>query len=345
MTKKAINIIILLSTLVGVSTIYFHYSAGLTVYQAIIDSTVSTMLLTGFSTGLLQLYRFVHFELDGLLKFIVIHLMSGVIVSIFWVNATQLVLFQVFINDPAYQTFFKTNLVTRFFFGLILYFTFTAFIYLIQAYFKNIESIKNEESLKRQLLEAELNVLKLQVNPHFIFNTLNSISALTQIDPTLSTVMTEKLAKFIRLSLENKELMLIPLCDEIENIKRYLDIEQVRFEEKMEVLFLIREESKLIKIPSFILVPVIENAIKHGVQQAMNRVTITISTSVEQDHLQITVTNTLENGNPKNPVGLGVGINNVKERLKLHYDKSATVSIRNYDNLFSLSMAIPLEKK
>jgi sensor histidine kinase YesM len=317
---------------------------GLTVYQAIIDSTLSTMLLTGFSTGLLQLYRFVQFELEVLLKFIVIHLLAGIIVSIFWVNATQVVLFQVFINDPSYQTFFRTNFVTRFFFGLILYFTFTAFIYLIQAYFKNIESIKKEESLKTQLLEAELNVLKLQVNPHFIFNTLNSISALTQIDPALATVMTEKLAKFIRISLENKELSLIPLRDEIENIKRYIEIEQVRFEEKMEVTFTISEETKIIKIPSFILVPVIENAIKHGVQPAINKVKITISTSLEKDHLAITVNNTLENGNPKSSIGLGVGITNVKERLKLHYNESATVSVRNYGNLFSLSISIPLEQ-
>lgn len=89
----------------------------------------------------------------------------------------------------------------------------------------------------------------------------------------------------------------------------------------------------------------IENAIKHGVQPAMNKVIITISTSLEREYLQIAVTNTLENGNPKNPIGLGVGINNVKERLKLHYDKWATLSIRNYDNLFSLSLVIPMENK
>jgi sensor histidine kinase YesM len=313
----------------------------ITLYQAITDSVISTMLLTGFSGGLLQLYRFVHFELDGLLKFIIIHLLAGIIVSVFWVNTSKLLLFQL-ISDTSYQAFFKTNFVTRFFIGLLLYFTFTAFIYLIKEYFKNLERIKNEEALKTKLLESELNVLKLQVNPHFIFNTLNSISALTHIDPKLSAIMTEKLAKFIRISLEAKERVLIPLSEEIANIKRYLDIEQVRFGEKMIVQFHIAANAELIKIPSFILVPIVENAIKHGVQTSTSTATVEITAMLEPNYLSIVVSNTVEKSEVNIKPGLGVGLANVRDRLKLQYNDEASFSVRNYDNKFIVNFSFPI---
>ncbi|GAB1350286.1 hypothetical protein MASR1M107_25010 [Ignavibacteriales bacterium] len=343
MTKKALNIIILLITLAGVSTLYLHYTTGITVYQAIVDSVISTMLLTGFSGGLLQLCRFVSFELDGLLKFIVIHLIAGVIVSIFWVITSKMVIFNLFIDDAAYQLFFRTNLFTRFFFGLILYFTFTAFIYLIQAYFKNIENIKHQEALKTKLLEAELNMMKLQVNPHFIFNSLNSISSLTRLDPKLSILMTEKLASFIRLALASKEKELIPLAEEIENVKRYLDIEQVRFGEKMVLEFLISKESEQVLVPTYFLVPLLENAIKHGVQPATIPIKIGVFSEMNSGLLKIEVKNDLENLSDLKKTGLGVGLQNVSDRIRLHFPEKGSFTIQKNENSFTATIIIPGE--
>ncbi|MCA0389234.1 MAG: histidine kinase [Bacteroidetes bacterium] len=345
MTKKALNIIILLITLAAVSTLYLHYTTGITVLQAITDSVISTMLLTGFSGGLLQLCRFVKFELDGLIKFIVIHLIAGIIVSVFWVIASKLIIFNLLISDAAYQSFFQKNFITRFFIGLILYFTFTAFIYLIQAYFKNIENIKNQEALKTKLLESELNMMKLQINPHFIFNSLNSISALTHIDPKLSVVMTEKLAGFIRLALASHDRELIPLHEEIENIKRYLDIEQVRFDDKMIVKISTSKDSEMVPVPSYILVPVLENAIKHGVQPSTVPVEIDINAELIDEMLKIEIRNGLDGVQAAKKTGLGVGLQNVRDRIRLHFRDNGSFTVLKKENSYTATILIPVENR
>lgn len=340
MTRKALNIIVLLITLAAASAFFLYYNGGITFWQAVIDSVISTVLFTGFSVGLFQLYRFVPFELDRLEKFIVIHLFAGVLVSIFWANLSSLILPNLIFSDQAYLRFFSENFVTRFFIGLILYFTFTAFIYLIKAYFKNIESIRTEEALKARLLEAELNILKLQVNPHFIFNSLNSIAALIRLDPDLSAVVVEKLARFIRLSLEAKEKPVVALHEEIENIKRYLEIEQIRFGERLKVEYSITEAAGRIYVPSFILLPLVENAVKHGVQSVAGEVYINFNASISDGQATIKVTNNTGEATAKRP-GLGTGLGNVRELLRLNYGDNAAMSVNADGDAFSVCIKIP----
>jgi len=340
LTRKALNIITLLVTLAAVSAFFLYYNGGITILQAVTDSVISTVLFTGFSVGLFQLYRFVPFELDRLEKFIVIHLTAGVLVSIFWANLSSVILPNLIFSDPGYRQFFAENFVTRFFIGLILYFTFTAFIYLIKAYFKNIESIRTEEALKARLLEAELNILKLQVNPHFIFNSLNSISALTRLDPALSAVVTEKLARFIRLSLEAKEEPLITLNKEIENIKRYIEIEQIRFGDRLRVEYTLGEGTGDLKVPSFLLLPLAENAIKHGVQSLTGEAWISFDASVNDGKAAIKVTNNTGEVTGKRP-GLGTGLSNARDILRLNYGPDAGLNVVTKGDEFTVVITLP----
>lgn len=342
MTRKSLNIIVLLITLAAASAFFLYYNGGITFWQAVIDSVISTVLFTGFSVGLFQLYRFVPFELDRLEKFIVIHLTAGVLVSIFWANLSSLILPNLFFSDPAYRLFFSENFVTRFFIGLILYFTFTAFIYLIKAYFKNIESIRTEEALKARLLEAELNILKLQVNPHFIFNSLNSIAALIRLDPDLSAVVVEKLARFIRLSLEAKEKPVVTLHEEIENIKRYLEIEQIRFGDRLKVEYSVDGSAGGLKVPSFLLLPLAENAIKHGVQSLESDAYIRFNARVNDGQAVIMVSNNTSEVTGKRP-GLGTGLSNSRELLRLHYRENSGLNIAVQDEEFSVIINLPAE--
>ncbi len=342
MTRKALNIITLLITLAAVSAFFLYYNGGITLWQAVTDSVISTVLFTGFSVGLFQLYRFVPFELDRLEKFIVIHLTAGVLVSIFWANLSSIILPNLIFSDPEYLRFFSENFVTRFFIGLILYFTFTAFIYLIKAYFKNIESIRTEEALKARLLEAELNILKLQVNPHFIFNSLNSISALTRLDPALSAVVTGKLASFIRLALEAKEKPVVTLHEEIENIKRYLEIEQIRFGDRLKVEYSLGEGVGDLKVPSFLLLPLAENAIKHGVQSLTGEAFIRFQASISDGEAVIKVSNNTGEVTGKRP-GLGTGLSNARDILRLNYGSGAGLNITAKGDEFTVTINLPVE--
>lgn len=344
MTRKALNLITLLVLLAVASSLFLFYNTGITMWQAVTDSVISTILLTGFSAGLFQLYRFVPFELDRLEKFIVIHLTAGVLVSVFWTNLTSLVLPNLIFSDPVYLRFFSANFVTRFFIGLILYFTFTAFIYLIKAYFKNIESVRTEEALKARLIEAELNILKLQVNPHFIFNSLNSVAALVRLDPGLSTVVIEKLAKFMRLSLEAKQKPFVTLDEEINNVKRYLEIEQIRFGNRMKVEYIVKPETNRVEVPSFLLLPLAENAVKHGVESLSGEALIRLKAEKSHDFLLLSVSN--NTGEPTGrKQGLGSGLKYTGELLRLNYGSGAEVNFTSGNGEFTVTLNIPLDKK
>jgi len=344
LTRKALNLITLLVVLAVTSSLFLFYNTGITMWQAVTDSVISTILLTGFSAGLFQLYRFVPFELDRLEKFIVIHLTAGVLVSVFWTNLTSLVLPNLLFSDPVYLRFFSDNFVSRFFIGLILYFTFTAFIYLIKAYFKNIESVRTEEALKARLIEAELNILKLQVNPHFIFNSLNSVAALVRLDPGLSVVVIEKLAKFMRISLEAKHKPFVTLEEEINNVKRYLEIEQIRFGDRMKVEYRVKPGTNRVQVPSFLLLPLAENAVKHGVESLTGDALIQLNAEANDDLLLISVSN--NTGEPAvTKQGLGSGLKNIGELLRLNYGSDAGVTFTSGNGEFTVTLNIPLDKK
>ncbi len=343
MTRKALNLITLLVVLAVASSLFLFYNTGITMWQAVTDSVISTILLTGFSAGLFQLYRFVPFELERLEKFIVIHLTAGVVVSVFWTNLTSIVLPNLLFTDPAYQRFFTENFVTRFFIGLILYFTFTAFIYLIKAYFLNIESVRTEEALKAQLIEAELNILKLQVNPHFIFNSLNSVAALVRLDPGLSATVIEKLAGFIRLSLEAKQKHFLTLEEELNNVKKYLEIEQVRFGERMKTVYDISPGTSEVKVPSFILLPLAENAVKHGVETLSEDAFIRWSTKIDHDRLLISVVNNTGEVTGRKS-GLGSGLKNIGDILRLNYGSEAGMNVNSGNGEFTVTLNLPMDK-
>ena len=181
---------------------------------------------------------------------------------------------------------------------------------------------EEENALKAEALakEAELKMLRYQLNPHFLFNSLNSASALISENPPQAERMINELSDFLRYSLVNTKIGAVKLKDEIEAIKNYLNIEQARFEEKLQINFDIAPEAENFSLPNFLLHPLVENAVKYGMQTSKLPLQIDIKAGKKNDILFIEISNTgkwhRSNGATPQSTGTQVGIENVRKRLE-----------------------------
>jgi len=305
------------------------------------DTLVFNLILSGLGLSFWYSARFITLDKHNLTKIISTHILGGVFLTIVWLFLGYNIINIFIINTDDYTKFFYETLSWRFLIGLLIYFLITSFYYIITYYTGFQEKLVTENKFKNLATEAELKSLKFQINPHFIFNSLNSLSALTTIDPKKAKVMIQKLADFLRFTLSNNEIQKNKLYDELKNIKLYLEIEKIRFEDKFEYLEKINEECKQVLVPNMILQPLIENAIKHAVYETLEKVTLTLSCTRENDYLHIKLSNNFDSESAHNK-GPGIGLKNIEERLKLLYGRDNLLKIKKTDDTFSVSMYIPL---
>ncbi|MEM7299273.1 MAG: histidine kinase, partial [Bacteroidota bacterium] len=177
-------------------------------------------------------------------------------------------------------------------------------------------------------------------NPHFIFNSLNSISALTTTIPEDAREMVIKLSDFLRYSLGKENSELNPLKQEIQNVSIYLDIEKVRFGEKLKFEKIVKEDCLNVKVPNLILQPLIENAIKYGVYDSIEAVTIRLNCEKKEDLLFIRIHNNFDKESVASK-GEGIGLNNVRKRLQLVFGRADLLEINKGKDQFEVTLKIP----
>jgi two-component system LytT family sensor kinase len=192
------------------------------------------------------------------------------------------------------------------------------------------------EEQSRLLLEARLDALQRQINPHFLFNTLNSIASLIRSKPDLAREMIVKLSHILRVLLRDRDAF-VPLREELDFTDDYLDIEVVRFGEKLRVVKEIAPDTLDIIVPSMLLQPLIENSIKHGLEPRISGGTITLRSRIADGRLLLEIEDDgvgIEPGGPTtHPVsglvreGSGIGMRNVRERIQVLYGDEAHVDI------------------
>ena len=208
-------------------------------------------------------------------------------------------------------------------------------------YYNNLqEKIKNEANLNTLIKEAELKALRSQINPHFLFNSLNSISSLTLSDSSKAQTMTIKLSEFLRYSLKQGDKKLTTLEEEIYHINLYLDIEKVRFNKRLNYFFEIEENISNLLLPVMILQPLFENAIKHGVYNTSELVNIEMKAFVKENMLNIIIKNNFDKSFSYKK-GTGTGIKNVQERLFLIYTSRNLIEIKKEDEFFEVKLLFP----
>jgi LytS/YehU family sensor histidine kinase len=193
-----------------------------------------------------------------------------------------------------------------------------------------------------QATAARLAALRYQLNPHFLFNTLNAVSsAVITNRNTEAEAMLEKLAEFLRVTLAADPEALIPLEDELATIQAYLEIESVRFRDRLGVDFSCPDELRGAVVPSFILQPLIENAIKHGVSQASGSVTVRLEAARDGDDLIVLVEdNARRLGEPAR--GPGLGLKNIRQRLQVLYGSRGVLQTTAREQGFLALVRMPL---
>lgn len=198
-------------------------------------------------------------------------------------------------------------------------------IYFGFEYWKQLQA-ERENALQAKLLAetAQLEMLRYQLNPHFLFNALNSIRASVDEDKTRAKQMITQLSEFLRHSLLTSKKREIPLREEVEAVKNYLAIEKIRFEEKLEVEFDVEARTEDFKVPYFLLNPLVENAVKHGLQTSAKPLKIKISAKIIENRLFLEIINSGKLTDNFNLNGTKIGLRNVRERLeKLFPGKSS----------------------
>ncbi len=217
---------------------------------------------------------------------------------------------------------------------LMLYFFVLSSIYMVDFYQHfQAEQLKSSE-LKAALATSQLNALKMQIHPHFLFNTLNSISALMHEDIKAADKMVARLGDFLRMTLENSGDREVSLKQEMDFARRYLEIESVRFQDRLVVEMNIDPETLAARVPNLILQPIVENAIKHGISRQTKVGSLIISSNRHGDRLQIRVEDSgpglqPSNGNGKGSKSAGIGLANTRERLAHLYEENYRFEIKN----------------
>lgn len=189
------------------------------------------------------------------------------------------------------------------------------------------------------LREAELYKLRQQLQPHFLYNSLNSINALTMIDPAKAQDMIGKLSDFLRSSVKREGQELIPVSEEMAYIEAYLSIEAVRFGDRLHVEFN-KEGIDDAHLPPFLLQPLLENAIKFGLYGKTGAVTISVHIRMDSNVLNITITNPYD-GDSFLPKGTGFGLKGIERRLYLIYARTDLLETKKTESLFITTLKIP----
>jgi len=189
--------------------------------------------------------------------------------------------------------------------------------------------------------EAELNKLRHQLQPHFLFNSLNSVYALTIVNPSEAGTMITKLAAFLRGTLKRDDEVWVSVADEMEYIQLYLDIEKVRFSHRLSIDAEIAEETLGLCLPGTLLQPIVENAIKFGLYNTSNAITITIKVKLENKALVVCVANPFD-PEMKASKGTGFGLSAIRRRLYLLFADSNLLQTEIQDNnLYITTLKIP----
>lgn len=267
---------------------------------------------------------------------IAIHMLIAAVFSFLWYSTY--IFAMKLVTPPGGEEFIYYDLVYWFLLNFdklfLLYLSTTIITYAYYYIQRDRDNKINQSKMANQLLEARLKMLKSQLHPHFLFNTLNSITSLMDMDIKKAKSMTVDLADLLRHVLAHKDNQLIDLDEEIEILSKYIDIEKTRFSDDLEVNMRLEGEFQGVQIPSLLLQPLVENSIKHGFSRRHHSIRIDINIHRQQDRLQITIKDNGRGFSPQEASSIfekGTGIQNTQQRLQSIYSDQHVFSVTSAD--------------
>lgn len=317
------------------------FSNGLDFSIALVEvfSFVLTYALIG--SAIWYVIKFSTLEDHSIPRIFLAHVIAASIIVFIWMYFGVVV---IKLLHPESERWIARGMVNRIFMGYMLYVIYVVFFYAVNYYQEFNKKVRNEGKLKSLVKEAELHALKSQINPHFLFNSLNSISSLTMTDPARAQEMVINLSQLMRYSLKHEQKEKVTFRQELENNKLYLSIEKVRFGSKLNPVFELEENCLDAEIPNMILQPLYENAIKYGVYEATETVDVITHARCNKEVLEISISNTYDK-NVQSKKGEGIGLRNIRDRLQVIYGNPLFLKTITNNNEFTVILTIPQNTK
>lgn len=340
--KRKYLIIYLLAFLMiaFIQTVILNYYQGINIASAIRDAVVFNAVLLVIGFNIWYVLRFNLREQQSFFDLAVNHLLAAVITVAIWLAGGYFILQSLESQNETYLEFLQLSLPWRGIIGTFFYLVFVLVYYMFMYYEDLQQKMHVENELSNLVKEAELNALKSQINPHFLFNSLNSISSLTMTDPEKAQEMVVKLSDFLRYSLSHDRKETTTLRRELENTERYLAIEKIRFGHRLKYNLTVSNECLDAVIPNMILQPLFENAIKHGVYNSTEEVLIDLRCEPDEHFYVLRLLNDFD-PDATRPKGEGIGLKNIRNRLQLLYNRNDLLQINKGKIEFEAVLKIP----
>lgn len=304
---------------------------------SLIDAAISNTLLCLAGYVVINTFRFYTLGPQNYLY----RLAYIIVLSIVSVMALHWGLLQLFSEDQVYVALINNSLPMRFVFALLMI-SFMAVVSWLQFYINEQDQNKaRRDEAEKLLREAELARLRQQLQPHFLFNSLNSISALAGSKPEEARKMIQQLSDFLRGTLKKDEQQLVHFSDELHQLELYFEIEKVRFGNRLKTIIKCADATLKLQLPSLLLQPLVENAIKFGIYDTTGEITISMDAVVFEKQLKITIINPYDSSTSKPKQGTGFGLNAVQRRLYLVYGRNDLLTVNQTENTFITTLIIP----
>jgi two-component system LytT family sensor kinase len=332
---------------------------GVTVlFKNLVNSTWSDSMLLVIPPMIVKLFiclsiwylcKAIKLERLYLAKFAFTHIISLSVINAIW-------LFLILVYSKVLDVVFKSDLWVKLFMnsfpiflgvGVSLYFTWALGYYLVLA--DETLRAREQEVLEQRLFasQAELNALKTTIHPHFLFNSLNMIGPLMGKSPERARVFVVQLSEFLHYSLKYGKKQQATVRDEVDHITNYLAIEAERLGERLKLNLSVDQTLLSCTVMPLILLPLVENAVKHGIQQSLEGGVLSISIKPgagdagNPAHLAVEIENSYEKP-ARSMIGEGLGLDTLKKRMSVYYGSSARATIAKDDTTFKVMLRLPL---
>ncbi len=350
-----------IATVFGVSsTIQAHWMARLEIHSHVMENATARLLalnlvywyIPAVLAPIIMAFALRHpFDRSRWARPLALHLIAALAYSVVHTSIMMalralLLIGQALPPDfPGWRNYTLLSYLTQLDWLLMTYLFLIGVAYAL-AYRRESESrALNASQLETRLVEAQLQALQRQLHPHFLFNTLNTVSGLIRTDPDAADTMIDRLGDLLRMTLHKSGIQEVSLKEELEVLEKYVEIEQTRFGSRLTIDWQVRPETLDAQVPSLVLQPLVENAIRHGIAPNARPGRVTVSAAREHHDLVLQV---LDNGDGLPPERLmalnrGVGLDNTRARLGHLYRDRFEFTFSNLDRGFCVTVRIPFE--
>lgn len=301
---------------------------------ALLDSGTTNLLLAIAGYSMISLMRFYQ---PGQ----IVRLVMSVVFSLICMFIFKQTMDGFEINDPAYYEFLNRSMVIRTLYGWMMISLISTISWLWSSVREQQEMEVRNAATEKLAREAELSRIRQQLQPHFLFNSLNSISALAGTRPEQARKMIQQLSDFLRGTLKKDDQQLVTLSEELDHLNLYLEIEKVRFGHRLKTSTHCDEAATVMKLPSLLLQPVVENAIKFGLYDTTGETEITIEGKAADGYLILRVQNPFDPATAIPRQGTGYGLSSIQRRLYLLFARQDLLTTEQIDRIFITQLKIP----